>query len=65
MDQLLEQIADIGENEIGDLLTAVLKRYGELFPEWEISTLSLYKDEERDEQIDRIIEMLEKMKTLQ
>ena len=41
MDQLLEQIADIGENEIGDLLTAVLKRYGELFPEWEICTLSL------------------------
>ena len=65
MDQLLEQIADIGENEIGDLLTAVLKRYGELFPEWEICTLSLYKDEERDEQIDRIIEMLEKMKSLQ
>ena len=64
MDDLLEQIALVKENEIGDVLSAVLRRYGVLFPEWEISTVSVNKSEDRSEQIDRIIEMLEKMKTL-
>ena len=47
MDTLLVRIADIGEHEIADVLAAVLRRYGELFPEWEISTFSLCKNEDK------------------
>ena len=64
MDTLLVRIADIGEHEIADVLAAVLRRDGELFPEWEISTFSLCKNEDKNEQINRMIGMLEKMKTL-
>ena len=47
MDTLLVRIADIGEHEIADVLAAVLRRYGELFPEWEISTFSLCMNEDK------------------
>ena len=62
MDELLQQIARIKESEVGDVLSAVLGRYGVLFPDWEVGTVSVNKCEDRNEQIDRIIEMLERMK---
>lgn len=64
MDELLERIAQAREYEIADVLTAVLRRYGELFPDWEICTIAVNKNEDKVEQIDCIIDMLEKMKTL-
>lgn len=61
---LVEGIAQANGDEIDTLLKAVLRRYAELFPDWEVSTISLEKSSDRNEQLDRIIVMLQKMKTL-
>lgn len=58
----VEKIAQANEAEIEQLLKAVLQRYAELFPDWEVSTISLQKTSDRNEQIDRLIETLEKMR---
>ena len=64
MDELLSRIAQANDMEIGDILAAVLRRYGELFPEWEVSTFSLKKEIDRNRQIDETIQMLRRMKLL-
>ena len=64
MKTLTEQIAQLRDTEIGDVLSAVVLRYGELFPDWEISTISLKKSEDRNQQIDRMIQLLMQMKSL-
>lgn len=59
---LFEEIARADSTEIEMLLKAVLERYGELYPDWEISTVSLQKSADTEEQLDRMIAMLQKMK---
>ena len=61
---LVEEIAQADGVEIEKLLKAVLQRYAVLFPDWEVNTISLQKSSDRKEQIDRIIAMLQNMKTL-
>lgn len=63
MRELLEEIAQTNEYEIGELLKAVLQWYAVLFPDWDVSTISLNKSADRNEQLDRVIGMLENMKT--
>ena len=58
---LVEEIAKADEIEITKLLEAVLQRYAVLFPDWEVSTISLEKSCDRNEQLDKIITMLQKM----
>ena len=55
-------IAQADASIISDLLEAVLSRYKELNPEWEISILSLEKSTDRNEQIDRSIALLQNLK---
>ncbi len=64
MPDLVEEIAKADGIEIEKLLTAVLQRYAVLFPDWEVSTFTLQKSADRNEQFDRVIAMLQKMKTL-
>ena len=59
---MLKYIKEIKPEEINDVLLAVLDRYRELFPDWEIITISLEKAVDKKEQLDRIISMLETMK---
>ena len=63
MQYIIEEIQKANADAIEDLLKAVLARYRVLYPDWEVSTVSVLKSEDRNEQLDRIIEMLEKMKT--
>ena len=63
MEELLGRIAQVKDNEIGEVLTAVLRRYEELYPEWEVGTVSLQKSEDRNTQIDRMIQMLTRLKS--
>ena len=44
------------------ILDAALQRYAELFPDWEILTLSLHKHKDRNEQLDQIIKVFEHLK---
>ena len=59
----IDAIAQADEIEIEKLLKAVLRRYAVLYPDWEISTISLQKSSDRNEQLDRMIAMLQRMKT--
>ena len=61
---LVEKIAQADEVEIEKLLTAGLQRYAELFPDWEMRTISLQKSDDRNEQLDRIIAVLQNMKNI-
>lgn len=56
------QIEQANAVEIIELLDAVLLRYQALFPEWEISTVSVEKAGDRNEQIDRMIRFLQSMR---
>lgn len=57
---LLEKIKHADSDDMNDILLAVLARYRELFPEWEISTVSIEKKGDRNQQLDSIIELLKK-----
>ena len=63
MPDLAEEIAHADEKKIVLLLNAVLQRYAVLFPDWEVSTIALEKCADRDQQLDRLITVLQKMKT--
>ena len=63
MFDLVEEIKQADGTEIEMLLKAVLQRYAVLYPDWEISTISLQKSADRNVQIDRMITMLQNMKT--
>lgn len=63
MFDLVEEISKADGFQIEQLLKAVLRRYAVLFPDWELNTISIEKGSDRNEQLDRIIELLQKMKT--
>ena len=60
---LIKEIALVDDMQISDVLDAARKRYNELFPDWEVSTVSIQRSTDRNEQIDRLIAMLQNMKT--
>lgn len=60
---LVEGIAHSDKTQIEKLLKAVLQRYAQLFPDYEVSTISLKKGTDRNQQIDQIIALLQQMKT--
>ena len=62
MDNLAREIAKADAGELQGLLDAVLERYAVLFPNWEVCTVSLEKSGDRNEQLDRMIDLLQKMK---
>lgn len=62
MEQILDKIDAATPNEIEQILKAVLARYRELYPQWDISTLSLEKAGDKNEQLDRVIDLLRNMK---
>ena len=64
MEEMLRKIAEADAEAVEMLLNAVLARYGERYPDWEISTMSVRKDEDKAKQIDAIIRRLEYMKTI-
>ena len=64
MQELRAQIARTEKQDIDLVLKAVLTRYRELFPQWEICTFSLDRASDRNTQLDRIIAMLESMKNM-
>ena len=63
MENLLDGIRKAKKEEIGELVKAALDRYRELYPDWEVITVAIEKNRNRNEQLDRIIALLEKMKT--
>ena len=61
--EIFDLIDRLTEREIGEVVDAVLRRYNDLFPDWEIATVSINKKEDREEQLNNIIRLLENLKT--
>ena len=62
MVEMIERINALGPDHIQDVLQAVLARYRVLYPDWELSVISLEKDRDKTAQLNRIIAALESMK---
>lgn len=63
MNDLINAISQADENAIEELLTAVLQRFAVLYPDWEVSTFSVNKNANKNEQLDSMIKILEELKT--
>lgn len=61
MEKMLEEIGQANAASLDGILKAVLRRYAELFPSWEVIFISLEKNTQRNGQINRIIETLKKI----
>ncbi len=44
------------------ILKTVIKRYSQLFPDWDVSVITIDKEKNINEQIDRIVKILNNMK---
>ena len=60
--ELLEKIKRLESEEIQDALDAFLARYRELYPDWDVSIVSLEKTKAKNEQLDDMIALLKSMK---
>ena len=58
----LEMIQNAEPEEMSDLVLAVQQRYNELFPDWELSYYCLERKKNKNEQLDDIISLIEKLK---
>ena len=58
----LDMIRNATEDEISDMLLAIMERYREVFPHWEIHVLTIEKAVDKKEQLDQAIALIEKLK---
>ena len=59
---LREMISRLKVEEIQDVLQALVERYRQLYPDWDINIISLEKKRSRNDQLDEMITLLESMK---
>ncbi len=63
MNQAIQQVLlNAQAEDMEMIMKAVISRYEELFPDWEISTISIEKGKDRDAQLDQAIALLQSMK---
>ena len=62
MSKTIQAISQARDFEIEEMMDALLQRYQELFPDWEVSVISLEKKGDRNRQIDEVIQFLKKLK---
>ena len=59
---MLELIKKAKPEEMSDIIMAVMNRYNELFPDWELHITTIEKAVDKNEQIDAAITLLSRMK---
>ena len=64
MQEILNQISCANEDQISILLDAVLERFHEVYPQWDIGTITIRKSGNIEEEVDRTIALLERLKRL-
>ena len=62
MADVIQAISQAQDLELEAMMAALLKRYGEVFPDWELSIVSVEKTGDRNAQIDKVIELLKTLK---
>jgi len=58
MTDILDRIACAGRADIEDILKTVICRYNALYPDWEVTVISIEKGKDRNQKIDEIIDFL-------
>ena len=61
-DKILQEIRNADGENAELFLKALIQRYTELYPDWEVSTFSVMKTEDRNSQIDEMIRFLQSIK---
>lgn len=57
--RILDRIENADDSEISEIINAVVRRYGRVYPDWDVMFLSVRKDpEKRKEDVEGIIRML-------
>ena len=59
----IKEIEKASGEEMDQILKSVRSRYRVLYPDCELWTVSILKSEDRNEQLDKMIRMLQRMKT--
>ena len=59
---MIQQIKQAKAEELNDILLAVTERYKEVYPDWEMITISLEKIVDKNAQLEQMIAVLENMK---
>ena len=62
MQELLEMMKEVKESEIQQVLDAVIKRYEQLYPDWTVSTVCVFRHADRNKQLEQTIRLLEALK---
>lgn len=62
MNELITRITTLSADEINIVLDAMMNRYGVLYPDWEIQIIAIEKEDNRDEQLNRMISIIERLK---
>ena len=60
--RLLERVGSATDLEIPEIFRVALQRYNACFPDWEVSTISVEKKGDRNNQLDEVIRLIEGMK---
>ena len=55
---LINEINNTDRSNINDVLNAAINRYRQLYPDWEISLISIEKESDRDSEIEKMNELL-------
>lgn len=55
---IIRRIRSASKHRIGQILEAAVKRHNELFPEWEVMTVSVRRHADPMEQLEEIIKTL-------
>ncbi|MBQ3252456.1 MAG: hypothetical protein IJB02_04365 [Oscillospiraceae bacterium] len=63
MADLTKLIAKASADEISGIWQPLLNRYKELFPDWDITILTIEKTQDRNKQIDNLIHIMESLRT--
>ena len=62
LEDVLDYIMEVSPEEIPQILDEVLFRYKVLYPTWKLSVISIDGKESKNEQLDEMIALLERLK---
>ena len=59
---ILEQVQQATPDEVSDILMDLVKRFGQIFPGWQLHIMLIEEARDKNEQIDAAIALMEKLK---
>ncbi len=63
MRRTMKKIATADPRDAEEILRAIIRRYAQLYPDWDLHVFSPHKGVDENKQIDQAIKVLERLKT--